>query len=120
VRSSPLGAVHLMTGSVAGLRMGTISVIPEADMRDDRPAAGTEPPAPRPKPCPLARHPQLASAAAQKLRMEWPPHQSGAWLAREFGDDKSMRVSHETIYKSLILQARRALKKQLTAHLRRG
>jgi IS30 family transposase len=57
---------------------------------------------------------------AQKLRLEWSPQQIAGWLAREFGDDKSMRVSHETIYKSLFIQARGVLKKQLTAHLRRG
>ena len=74
----------------------------------------------RPKPCHLARHPQLASLVAQKLRLEWSPQQIAGWLAREYGDDKSMRVSHETIYKSLFIQARGALKKQLTAHLRSG
>ena len=74
----------------------------------------------RPKPCHLARHPQLAYLVAQKLRLEWSPQQIAGWLAREYGDDKSMRVSHETIYKSLFIQARGVLKKQLTAHLRRG
>src|SRR5215469_5521525 len=74
----------------------------------------------RPKPCHLARHPQLATLVAQKLQLQWSPQQIAGWLAREFGDDKSMRVSHETIYKSLFIQARGVLKKQLTAHLRRG
>ena len=74
----------------------------------------------RPKPSHLARHPQLARLVAQKLRLEWSPQQIAGWLAREFGDDKSMRVSHETIYRSLFIQARGVLKKQLTAHLRRG
>jgi len=74
----------------------------------------------RPKPCHLARYPQLACLVAQKLCLEWSPQQIAGWLAREFGDDKSMRVSHETIYKSLFIQARGVLKKQLTAHLRRG
>jgi IS30 family transposase len=74
----------------------------------------------RPKPCHLARHPHLARLVAQKLRLDWSPQQIAGWLAREFGDDKSMRVSHETIYKSLFIQARGVLKKQLTAHLRRG
>ena len=74
----------------------------------------------RPKPCHLARYPQLATLVAQKLRLEWSPQQIAAWLAREYGDDKSRRVSHETIYKSLFIQARGVLKKQLTAHLRRG
>lgn len=57
---------------------------------------------------------------AQKLRLQWSPQQIAGWLAREFGDDESMRVSHETIYRSLFIQARGVLKKQLTAHLRRG
>jgi IS30 family transposase len=62
----------------------------------------------------------LASLVAQKLQLEWSPEQIAGWLAREYGDDKSMRVSHETIYKSLFIQARGVLKKQLTAHLRSG
>jgi IS30 family transposase len=74
----------------------------------------------RPKRCHLAGHPQLAKLVAQKLRLQWSPQQVAGWLAREYGDAKSMRVSHETIYKSLFIQARGALKKQLTAHLRRG
>jgi len=74
----------------------------------------------RPKPCHLARHPQLAELVAQKLRLDWSPQQIAGWLAGGFGDDKSMRVSHETIYKSLFIQARGVLKKQLMAHLRRG
>jgi len=74
----------------------------------------------RPKPCHLARYPELAKLVAQKLRLEWSPQQIAAWLAREYGDAKSRRVSHETIYKSLFIQARGVLKKQLTAHLRRG
>jgi IS30 family transposase len=74
----------------------------------------------RPKPCHLARYPRLAAVVAQKLRLQWSPQQIAGWLAREFGDDESMRVSHETIYRSLFIQARGVLKKQLTAHLRRG
>jgi IS30 family transposase len=74
----------------------------------------------RPKPCHLARYPQLAKLVAQKLRLEWSPQQIAGWLAREYGDVKSRRVSHETIYRSLFIQARGVLKKQLTAHLRRG
>jgi IS30 family transposase len=74
----------------------------------------------RPKPCHLTEHPQLAKLVAQKLRLEWSPQQIAGWLAREYGDAKSMRVSHETIYRSLFIQARGVLKKQLAAHLRRG
>jgi IS30 family transposase len=57
---------------------------------------------------------------AQKLRLDWSPQQISGWLAREFGNEESMRVSHETIYRSLFIQARGVLKKQLVAHLRRG
>jgi IS30 family transposase len=74
----------------------------------------------RPKCCHLAQHPLLAQLVAQKLRSDWSPQQIAGWLEREFGDDKSMRVSHETIYRSLFIQARGVLKKELTAHLRRG
>ena len=74
----------------------------------------------RPKRCQLARYPQLAELVAQKLRLQWSPQQISGWLATEYGDAKSMRVSHETIYKSLFIQARGVLKKQLCAHLRRG
>ncbi|MBV8096493.1 MAG: IS30 family transposase [Acetobacteraceae bacterium] len=74
----------------------------------------------RPKQCHLARHPALADLVAQKLQLEWSPQQIAGWLAREYGDDKSKRVSHETIYKSLFIQARGVLKKQLTVHLRSG
>lgn len=74
----------------------------------------------RPKRCHLGSHPQLAQLVAQKLCLEWSPQQIAGWLAREYGDAKSMRVSHETIYKSLFIQARGVLKKQLTEHLRRG
>ena len=74
----------------------------------------------RPKECHLARNPRLAVLVAQKLQLDWSPQQISGWLAREFGSDESMRVSHETIYRSLFVQARGVLKKQLTAHLRRS
>lgn len=73
----------------------------------------------RPKCCHLAENPLLASLVAQKLRLDWSPQQISGWLEREFGNDKSMRVSHETIYRSLFIQSRGVLKKELTAHLRR-
>jgi IS30 family transposase len=74
----------------------------------------------RPKECHLARNPRLAALVAQKLQLDWSPQQIAGWLAREYGNDESMRVSHETIYRSLFIQARGVLKKQLVAHLRRG
>jgi IS30 family transposase len=73
----------------------------------------------RPKPCHLAENPLLARLVSQKLHQDWSPQQICGWLAREFGDDKSMRVSHETIYRSLFIQTRGVLKKELTTHLRR-
>ena len=74
----------------------------------------------RPKECRLAQHPALARTVAEKLRLKWSPQQIAGWLERTFGNDESMRVSHETIYRSLFIQARGVLKKELLAHLRRG
>jgi len=74
----------------------------------------------RPKPCRLAQDPILARLVAQKLELDWSPQQISGWLARAFPNQESMRVSHETIYKTLFVQARGVLKKELTAHLRRG
>jgi IS30 family transposase len=74
----------------------------------------------RPKPCHLALHAQLRESVAGKLQALWSPQQIARWLERSYGDDQSMRVSHETIYKSLFIQARGALKKQLMTHLRSG
>ena len=55
----------------------------------------------------------------QKLLIDWSPQQISGWLKQAYPDDETMRVSHETIYRSLFVQARGALKKELTAHLRR-
>jgi IS30 family transposase len=74
----------------------------------------------RPKVCRLAQNPALARTIAAKLRLNWSPQQIARWLEREFGNDESRRVSHETIYRSLFMQARGVLKKELIAHLRRG
>jgi IS30 family transposase len=56
---------------------------------------------------------------AHKLRLEWSPEQIAGWLKRAHPDDEAFQVSHETIYRSLFIQARGALKKELMAHLRR-
>ena len=72
----------------------------------------------RPKPCRLAQHPRLCECVAQKLQLQWSPQQIAAWLVRRYPADQSMRVSHETIYRTLFVQARGALKRELTAHLR--
>ena len=66
----------------------------------------------RPKECLLAREPRLRAAVAAKLAEDWSPEQISGWLRSGFGDDASMRVSHESIYRSLFVQARGVLKKE--------
>src|SRR4051812_28930592 len=73
----------------------------------------------RPKHCRLARHAALRRVVAEKLAAAWAPQQIAGWLVREYPDEPTMRVSHETIYRTLYVQARGVLKKQLMAHLRR-
>ena len=73
----------------------------------------------RPKPCRLATHPELRWRVAEKLALQWSPEQISGWLKEQFGSDEQMQISHETIYKSLFIQARGVLKKQLMVHLRR-
>ena len=72
----------------------------------------------RPQPCLLQERPALARKIAQKLKLRWSPRQISGWLKREFPHDASMNVSHETIYRTLFIQARGALKKELTSYLR--
>jgi IS30 family transposase len=72
----------------------------------------------RPKPCVLATNVALRQLVAQRLVQRWSPEQIAAWLKLEFPAEESLRVSHETIYRSLFIQARGALKKELCAHLR--
>jgi IS30 family transposase len=72
----------------------------------------------RPKPCLLATHCKLQGIVASKLIQDWSPEQISGWLKQHYRDDKSLRVSHETIYRSLFLQARGALKQELVRHLR--
>jgi len=72
----------------------------------------------RPKPCRLASHPELRWRVAQKLALQWSPEQISGWLKREFPADQGMQLSHETIYRSLFVQTRGVLKKELMAHLR--
>jgi IS30 family transposase len=73
----------------------------------------------RPKTCKLAENPALARIVAEKLQLEWSPDQIAGWLKSTYPDDENYQVSHETIYKSLFIQARGALKKELLQHLRR-
>ena len=72
----------------------------------------------RPKRCRLACSEQLRWLVAQKLAMQWSPQQIAGWLTREYPGDPGMRISHEAIYRSLFIQSRGVLKKELTAHLR--
>ena len=73
----------------------------------------------RPKTCKLAHNRALASMVAKKLQLEWSPRQIAGWLKRTYPDDEAFQVSHETIYRTLFIQARGALKKELLQHLRR-
>jgi IS30 family transposase len=75
--------------------------------------------APRPKTCKLAQNRALARIVAKKLQLEWSPRQIAGWLKHTYADDETYRVSHETIYRTLFIQARGALKKELLQHLRR-
>lgn len=73
----------------------------------------------RPKTCKLVEHRALAHIVAGRLQMQWSPEQIAGWLKRTYPGDESFQVSHETIYRSLFIQARGALKKELVQHLRR-
>jgi len=72
----------------------------------------------RPKPCRLAVQRRLQKLVAQKLSLNWSPEQIAGWLKRRYPGTKGMQISHETIYRSLFVQARGVLKKELVAHLR--
>jgi IS30 family transposase len=72
----------------------------------------------RPKRCKLACNRPLSQTVATKLRLQWSPQQIAGWLKREYPEDESHQVSHETIYRSLFIQARGVLKKELQQHLR--
>jgi IS30 family transposase len=74
----------------------------------------------RPKRCKLATHGKLRRIVAGRLEQNWSPQQIAGWLRRAYPDDEVCRVSHETIYRSLFVQARGVLKKELQAHLRSG
>ncbi len=73
----------------------------------------------RPKTCKLANNRALARIVAKKLQLQWAPRQIAGWLKRHYPGDENMQVSHETIYRTLFIQARGALKKELLKHLRR-
>jgi len=74
----------------------------------------------RPKPARLATRPALRAAVEAKLALRWSPQQIAAWLRRAYPDKPEMHVSHETIYLSLFVQPRGALRRELTRYLRTG
>ena len=74
----------------------------------------------RPKTCRLALQPRLRRLVEIKLRADWSPQQIAGWLMETYPDDPALHVSHETIYRTLYVQARGALKRELVAHLRQG
>lgn len=80
----------------------------------------TETRARRPKARKLERNPQLAAWVEDRLRKRWSPRQIAQRIAIEFPDDEGMRISHEAIYRSLFVQSRGGLRKELTACLRSG
>ena len=73
----------------------------------------------RPKTCKLVENRTLAHIVAGKLQLQWSPEQIAGWLKCTYPDEENYQVSHETIYRSLFIQARGALKKELVEHLRR-
>ncbi|TML00288.1 MAG: IS30 family transposase [Actinobacteria bacterium] len=74
----------------------------------------------RPQQCKLALNEKLRELVATKLSEDWSPGQIAGWLKLERGEDHTGRVSHETIYRTLFIQARGALKRELLAHLRQA
>ena len=74
----------------------------------------------RPKRCKLAEHPALRDIVEAKLVARWSPQQIAGWLAITYADQPELRVSHETIYRTLFVQSRGALRKELTRYLRTG
>lgn len=72
----------------------------------------------RPKPCRLAVRRGLRKIVSSKLSLNWSPEQISGWLKRRYPSDQELQISHETIYRSLFVQARGVLKKELVGHLR--
>lgn len=72
----------------------------------------------RPKPYYLDQYPKLKEVIIEKLQNKWSPEQISGWLKETYPTEPKMHISHETIYKSLFIQARGTLKKELTQHLR--
>jgi IS30 family transposase len=74
----------------------------------------------RPKACKLAERPRLRDIVEDKLRRRWSPQQISGWLKRTYPDEADMQVSHESIYRTLFVQSRGALRRELTQYLRTG
>ena len=74
----------------------------------------------RPKRCKLAVHPRLRDIVEDKLRRRWSPQQISGWLARTYPSEAAMQISHESIYRTLFVQTRGALRRELTQYLRTG
>jgi len=74
----------------------------------------------RPKACKLAIRPRWRDMVEEKLRCRWSPEQISGWLARTYANDPEMQVSHESIYRTLFVQSRGALRRELTQYLRTG
>ena len=74
----------------------------------------------RPKPTALGTRPRLCRRIARKLAADWSPEQIAGWLKRQYPEAPLMHVSAETMYRTLYVQARGVLRRELTAHLRRG
>ncbi len=74
----------------------------------------------RPKRCLLARRPALRKVVSDRLRADWSPQQISGWLTKQHSAGSEMRVSHEMIYKTLFIQSRGVLAKNLQKHLRSG
>ena len=74
----------------------------------------------RPKACKLAIRPRLRDMVEEKLRCRWSPEQISSWLARAYANDPEMQVSHESIYRTLFVQSRGVLRRELTQYLRTG
>ena len=72
----------------------------------------------RPKACKLSLNEPLRQLVAQKLALDWSPQQIDAWLKRQYPMDNTLHISHETIYRSLFIQTRGVLRKELQKHLR--
>jgi IS30 family transposase len=119
-------AVHRSARSMAGLLGRSPSTVSReisrnggydgyrATLADDKAWARAR----RPKRCKLATKPWLRQAVASKLRLIWAPEQIAGWLKRTHPEDECNQVSHETIYRSLFVQARGVLEKELLSHLR--